>query len=530
MNTNTQRNLAAALLILALSLIILPGKAAAAGGRVPRQGEPTPTETASPTLPAPSETPTPTETTSPPTATLPPAGSRPLVVIKNYTFTPATVTPGGGFTLDLRLSNNGQVRATNLIVTFATGDFLPQETGGVQAISQLTPGDTHKFTQPFIASTSLIGYTVGTLAVTVSYGDDTGAAFTETFNIIVQLVPPSGGAVAASPTPTPTATATPLSRPQLVVVGYSTDPAQLIPGGQFTLALTVSNLGNADAHRITMVAGGGVSAPTGEGEGGNPPGGIPGGSGEFTNFSPLGISNVQSLGDLAAGGTIQASQPLIVNVTTNPGAYSFKMSFLYTDAAGKTVLDDQVITLLVYSPPLVEVSFYQPPPPLFAGQPGGLPLQIVNLGRKTAVLGTMTVTAGDAYLENNSILIGTLESGGYFTLDPLIIPNLPGPLELNIQINYTDDFNQQQVILQTIIVDVLEAPPFEPVDPGVDGGVIEPEPEPETFWQKVWRFVLGLLGLDSAPKTPDTYQGEPLPFEETLPQQEYPVPAAGGKG
>jgi len=66
----------------------------------------------------------------------------------------------------------------------------------------------------------------------------------------------------------------------------------------------------------------------------------------------VGASNVQSLGDIANGEMIQASQNLIVNVSTNPGAYPLKISFSYLNDKGEVINDEQVVTLLVYSLPV----------------------------------------------------------------------------------------------------------------------------------------------------------------------------------
>ena len=70
---------------------------------------------------------------------------------------------------------------------------------------------------------------------------------------------------------------------------------------------------------------------------------------------------------------------------------------------------------------------------------------------------------------------------------------------LLISVDYLDDFNQSQVISQTITVEVLDIGVIEP-DMGIDGSEeIEPPVEqPETFFQKLWRFILGFLGLDSS--------------------------------
>jgi hypothetical protein len=234
------------------------------------------------------------------------------------------------------------------------------------------------------------------------------------------------------------------------------------------------------------------------------PPGFTASGGEFTNFSPVGVSNVHFLGDLSQGDSLSATQPLIVNVSTNPGVYSLKISFAFNDEKGNLLIDDQVISLLVYSPPVVELSFYRDPGPMFANQPNILPIQIINLGRKSTVLATMRVTVENALVENNSILVGSLEAGGYFTLDANLIPNSPGPLDVQISVDYTDDFNRPQTITQALGVEVQEAPVMDPgvgpgIEPGMDSGAGTPPDMggTETVWQKALRFLRGLVGLDS---------------------------------
>jgi len=63
-----------------------------------------------------------------------------------------------------------------------------------------------------------------------------------------------------------------------------------------------------------------------------------------------------------------------------------------------------------------------------------------------------------------------------------------------------------------------------PIDPSLGGGGGEFTNE-ETFFHKVWRFILGLLGLDSAPPESSGGVSEPIPE-----QQFVPIPAGGGGG
>jgi hypothetical protein len=318
-------------------------------------------------------------------------------------------------------------------------------------------------------------------------------------------------------TPTPTQSPTPSSKPQLVITGYTTDVIPLQPGSQFKLALDVQNVGSSVAKRVTMVVGGGGSSSY---SGTPEAGGISGTGGDFTNFAPLGSSNVQSIGNFMPGFNLTASQPLIVNVNTAPGAYPLKISFVYIDEQNHVIVDDQVITLLVYRLPQLEINFYQEVSSLFLGQPNALPLQVVNLGRNTIVLGNMKVSAASGQFTNNSILVGALDPGGYFTLDASYMPDTVGSVDLVVSIDYTNDFNQSQVITKTLTVEVMVQPIIEPpVDGGQNGGIIVPPAAEETFLQKVWRFVLGLLGLDSGLTTPQSDGNQPteaVPTEKPI--------------
>lgn len=443
----------------------------------------------------------------------PTAAGRPLLVLDSYGVTgDSEITPGQEFELRLTLVNRGQDFARNVLITFTGSDFLPVDTGGVRALNEVDPAEKVNVFQPLIANPSLSGQSVATLTVNLTYTNlDGSQSYTEALTITINLKKPSAGGPAR-----PTATPTLVSRPQLVVTAYQTDVDPLQPGAIFELKLDIRNLGTANARSVTMVLGGGASLN----EQGTP---VPGGS-ELSTFAPLGASNLIFLGDVPVGETISATQKLIVNVTANPGAYPFKLSFIYDDEKGARQVNDQVITLLIYQLPQVEVGFYRDPGIFYTNQISMLPLQVTNLGRKTAVLGNMRVTSPNADITNNVTLVGSLEPGGYFTLDANIMPYQPGPLEIEVNINYTDDFNQPRTITQTLTVEVMEMPT--PEFP-TDGFPTEPPPPvEETFWQKVLRFLRGLIGLDSAEPTPAPnfpMPGEEMP-PEGVPGQPMPVP------
>ena len=454
-------------------------------------------------------TPTPTVTTIP----LPFA--RPQFVVR-LSKVVGNVETKSSFTLKVVLENAGNATAYSSQAVFSSADLAPTKNGGVNALGVVASDDEVDVSQAFYVTSELSGRSLIVADLTVTYYDDQGTAYSDKFSLSV----PASGNGSSSGIIYPTATPTGVKSSQLVITSYAISVDPLQPGEQFALTMTVQNMGNARAQRVTMIIGGGSG---GTSEGTPQPGGVSGGGGEFTNFAPVGASNVQSLGELGPGDALQASQNLIVNVSTTPGAYPVKITFSYLNDKSEVINDEQVITLLVYSLPNVDISFYRPLDSFFVGQPAALPLQVVNLGKRLTVLGTMKVEVEGGVIENGTSLVGPLDAGGYYTLDGMLVPDKPGPVSLKITIDYTDDFNQMRSITRTLDVEVMDGP-MEPVlDPTMGGGGEElPVMTEETVLQKVWRFILGLFGLDSAPSTISNP-------ESTQPYNE-PVPAPAGPG
>ncbi len=477
----------------------------------------------------------------PPAQNQPTTSDRPLILVQSYNASMDPLEPGANFNLTLILTNSGNRNAFNIVLTFAPGDLVPVGTGGTQLVQQIIPGESKGINQGFIASPTLTPGGVANAMVTITYNEQgTDTAYSGSFNIALHVASPRYSAVQ----PTATPTAAPILRPQLAITGYITDVEVLQPGQPFNLKLDVRNLGNADAKSVSVIMGGGNQSGGTNAQGTPEPGGISGGSGEFTNFAPVRSSNIQYLGDIATGQMASTAQDLIVNTSTNPGAYPVKFSFVYQDARGVRFVDDQVITLLVYSLPLVEISFYRDAGPFFVGQPGALPIQIVNQSRKSVVLGNMKASVADpslGTLMNASTLVSAMDPGGYFTLDATFIPNQPGPMEIIVEVGYTDDFNQPKTITQKLNIDVQEMQQ-EPIPGGTPGVIIPggmdqggkdgvvPPAGPETFWDKVVRFIKGLIGLDSG-KTPAVIPAgtaEPNVPEQGVPVKPAPIPQKGG--
>ena len=455
-----------------------------------------------------------------PTATPTPAPFvRPQIALSSYsTNASGGIRYGKDFILTVRLANSGKARAEGVQVTFVSSELNMLKNGGVVAIGGINKGEDVGITQSMTAANYFYGVSTTALEMNVSYFDDTGTSYNEKFVLHLDVYNTYSGVVYATATPTG------VHLSQLVISEYKTDLDLLQPGLQFKLDLTIQNKGDLPAKSITMIVGGG-SVSSGGGTPG--PSGVSGSSGDFSNFAPVGTSNVQSLGDIPAGSSLVTSQQLIVNVNTTPGAYPVKITLSYTDSNGAQVNDEQVITLLVYRLPNIDISFYQPVYDLYTNQSNILPIQVINLGRNYSVLGNIAVTSDEGSVENGLSFVGGLDTGGYFTLDAMFTPMVAGEVHMLVTIEYTDDFNQSRTITKTLTLNVIEMeidPSFDPNNP--DGGGYIPVEQTETFLQKIWRFILGLFGLDSSVPVDNQF----LPGDNG-PIMPEPIPAEpGGKG
>lgn len=427
-----------------------------------------------------------------------------------------SVDPYGSFNLNFIIGNGGKVDAQNVLLVFSSEDFDPLD-GGVTSIKDVTVSDMEGRAHEFRVNDMSTWKYSGIITAAVSYMDPVGNTYSETFTFTI-IINQTGGSGSSAVTATPSTD----KRPQMVVNSYTTDIEPLQPGARFKLGLEVSNVGSADARAANLVFGGGATGDTIDPQGTPQPAGVGGAGGDMSNFAPVGNSNVVLLGDVPIGGRMSLEQEFIVNATTAPGAYPLKISFVYANSKGIRLVDDQVITLLVYSLPQLEFSFYQPMEGMVnAGQMGSLPIQITNLSRKSVVLGNVVVTSPDGEMSNNNMLVGTLDPGGYFTFDPMFMPFNEGDAVINFEIRYTDDFNQLRTYNSSLTVTVnptMEMPtPYplldengnpkldengnpimvDPMNPFPEGAPDESPSQPG-FFARIWNAIKSFFGFGSS--------------------------------
>lgn len=445
------------------------------------QPEPTLTSTFTPTSTS-TMTPTPT----------PGNYLRPIIIVQDYSYGSDGVRAGESFKLNLKLHNSGQVTARNILIVFEAGDLVPLETGGVKAISQLAPGESGQVQQPLMVLSSLSGGNNATMPVRVSYVDEHSVKYEEIFNLSFVLKSPVYYPVL------PTATPEKGGNPQLIITAYQIDQSPLESGKIFNLELEVINMGMQSAQDITMILGGGFVDYSGSG---TTPSGITGAEADFASFAPYNTSNLRFLGDLPPKEILTIVCPMIVNTTTKPGVHPLKISFVYSgEEEIEKYLDDQIITILVRRIPRVDISFYRDPGYLQVGISGILPIQVLNIDNDNLQVISLEILS-EAEVSPQVVQVGSIESGGYFTQDFNIVPDLPGDVEVTLLLTYIDDFKEEQKVEKSFILQVEPQPEpqveMTPSDSSQNNQTDIQDSRDTNFLAIIWRFFLGLLGLDS---------------------------------
>jgi hypothetical protein len=378
---------------------------------------------------------------------------RPQLVIEAAQTEPAVLGPGDAFSLTLRLANRGSRTATQVVAGAASADLaVPAGGSNVIAIDRIGIDQVVTATLPLVLGEVAQAGRLN-LEVALDCSDYEGGSYTARQGVGLEVN---------------TALA---DRPQLIVADYRTTPDPLAPGDTFTLTLEVSNVGGGEAQRLTLTLGG------------------EGGSG-MAPFAPLHSSNVKFVPHLAAGATVEVTQQLVVDGGTDAGAYSLPVALAFDDARGTRHSDSQLISLLVRRRPHLQIGFYRPVEMVPVRVPFQLPVEVTNIGRTLVNVSTLEVSSTQLEISEGSLYLGPLDGGTSGSLEATAVAQEGGTAEVWVTVHYLDDFDQPQVVTKTLTVEVEK--PIEESE-----AEKEAQEEEEGFWDKVLRFLRGLLGLGS---------------------------------
>lgn len=141
---------------------------------------------------------------------------------------PSSVIPGNDFNATVRLSNDGQLSASNLRVTVNTSNpSITSKTPGTYHIEKLTPGEQKTLTMEFSTDKkSPLGISPVNLVIDYQNPDGSFTRQVETLGVNIR------------------------GQAQLDISQITTDPVRISKGDQFTLYIRVENTGTDDAKSV----------------------------------------------------------------------------------------------------------------------------------------------------------------------------------------------------------------------------------------------------------------------------------------
>lgn len=412
---------------------------------------------------------------APPTATptVAPKPGLPQLVIENVTTQPATVAAGQPFTLTLRIRNPGTGMARRALLTVGGADeknFAPTTGSNVVSVGDIGIGQTKDVSLALVADADTQAglHTLGLELSFINWGDE---KFTSAQNVALTVAGVAGAALTPQPQALP------------IIESYTSDPVRPNPGQTLDLRLNVRNVGSQPVQNLTIDFG--TAATTS-------------GTTSTTVFAPVGTGNVRYLPVVGVGETIPLDMQFIVNGSASAGTYVVPIEMTYDGPDDKPVERTEQITLLVSVPPQLRIDYYQPVGQPLPDTPFDVSVEVINQGRSTVDIGTVDLTAEGLDIENGSGYVGPLEASQSGTVDAQMTASTGGSYSIEVTVHYVDDFFQNQVVTETLPLEVLhmEEPGGQP-GMGGEGSDLGGDTTVRPQQPFLVRLVLGLLGLGS---------------------------------
>lgn len=409
----------------------------------------------------------PTKTPVPTNTPLPTEYIRPIVTIQSYGASSKVIVRGHDIDFEMTLENTGQITATNVVANFISGDLIPRATGGVRSVGSIAPGQTSRFFQPFTVSENIVT-DVAIMQVLVEYTDQYGVIYSESFDLSFPVSPSPEATV------TPTLTPTPRLRPQLIIEGYTTSPDAITPGTTFRLDIDLVNVSDQPARRVFVRLGESATM--------------------LGPLAPLGSTNVRYMETVAPGERLTLSYDLVVDGDAESGVVLIDTTLQYDDGHDVTHTEVETISLQVFGRPHFQVDLFEPlPETILVGDTFELPVEVINIGQGSVNVSIVDVHSEDLRITDGVQYVGPLDGGTSGSVIATAEAIKAGSAVVEVRVHYLDNFQQPQVFTHVLTFEIQQIEEELP-----EGENSQPEGE-LTFGQRIWRAILGFLGLGTRP-------------------------------
>lgn len=264
-------------------------------------------------------------------------------------------------------------------------------------------------------------------------------------------------------------------KPKVIVGTYNSNPVVVKAGEEFDL-----EIGFLNTHQDKTVKNLKANLTVKE-QGENDTGSV---------FTPVGASNTFFINELAPGQMDVKNIRLYTIPSAKPKTYQITLEMEYEDADGEPITATENFGIPVEQVTKLEVAEVRVEQ-VEVGMPTELTATIYNTG-KTSISNVRIKTVGEGFeVEDNTLIIGSLDKGASKTYMPTIIPMQGGQLTGQIVIEYEDITGEIKSYTHDFQMDVMESMPMEP-EPMPDDMMPPMEEEKEAKWPILLGMVLGM--------------------------------------
>lgn len=261
------------------------------------------------------------------------------------------------------------------------------------------------------------------------------------------------------------------SVPRVIVTGFSTDPAEVKAGSDFTLTVHLKNTSKTSRVRNMLFD---LTAPE---EGADEQTTAPA-------FLPASGSSSVYLDGIKAGGTADISMKMNAKADLLQKPYSVQLSMKYEDADYNAIEATSGLSIPVKQDARFEFSEFEiSPESISVGEEGNVMCSLYNLGR-IKLYNVKAVFEGSC-IEKEEVFVGNVESGTTASIDAMVEGKkaTKGPAEVKMTLSYENEEGEATTVEKTFQLEVVEETE--------DTGDMEAVEEPEKSGFPVW--LIGIL-------------------------------------
>lgn len=363
------------------------------------------------------------------------------ILLSSYLMSPSVVSPGGSFDLDLTLRNITNTDIEDIVVSVneASGAIVAVETGNTKYVDKLYAGESEVVSFKMVSQGSAASKAL-TLDVLIFYEDKAGAVFSSTQKI---------GIIHSEKARTTPA----VMNPQLIIADYRIDPSTIAPGSNFMLELTIKN-GSSYFAKDIMVSVGQISS---EAIAGTSPATAGGSQSVSNSIVVVGTGNIKYISSLSSKKQSRISFELASSASLSSGIYNLPIYLSCIDTDGNLRSSSQVIGLIASQRPNLAISAIDYPTIVYEGESFDLVVDFENRSTFSVKEVLVEITGDDFEITDGQLFVGTLDGEEGDTLEATLTPKKAGDLEATLLVKYRDDFNQEQMIEQKLMIKVEPA-------------------------------------------------------------------------